>query len=78
MVVVVGKGVVEGVASGTGMGAESSVSSVADLLMSGAEVVAIGACCGLGSTSSRGLSSSSTVSIDCYPVASLSASFSWS
>ena len=45
-VVVVGKGVVGGVASGIGVGAESCVPFVASSLMGGAEVVATGSSCG--------------------------------
>ena len=75
---VVGKGVSGAGASGTKMGAESGVSIVADSLTGGAEVAATGSSCGFSATSYRGLSDSSIVSTDCRPVASVSASFSWS
>ena len=63
MVLVVGKGVSGSVASSTGMGTESGVSSVAGSLTGGVEVDVTGSSCGFGSASSRGLSGSSTVSI---------------
>ena len=75
---VVGKGVSKVVVSAIGVGAEFGVSSVADSLTGAAEVAATGSSCGFGSASSRGLSGSTTVSTVCRPVASLSASFSWS
>ena len=66
------------VAFGTGMGAGSGVSSVANSRMGGIEVAATCSSCGFGSASSGGLSGSSTISTDCRQVASLPASFSWS
>ena len=49
---VVGKGVSGSVASSTGMGTESGVSSVAGSLTGGVEVDVTGSSCGFGSASS--------------------------
>mgnify|MGYP000311829647 CR=1 FL=1 len=73
---VVGKGVLAFVASGMGMDPESEASVGVGSVTGG--VVATGSSCGVGPASSGELSGSSTVSIVCCSVASLSASFVWS
>ena len=75
---VVGKGVSVAEVSGTRVGAESVVSSVAGSLMGGVKVAATVSSCGFSSPSSRGLSGSTTVSTVCRLIASLSSSYSWS
>ena len=75
---VMGKGVAASVALGMGMDPESGASVNVGALTGGAEVAATGSSCGVGPASFGGLSGSSTVSIVCCPVASLSASFAWS
>ena len=72
---VVGKGVAVSVASVMGMDPESEASVGVGLLTGGA--AATGSPCGVGPAPSGELSGSSTVSIVCCPVASLSASFAW-
>ena len=69
-----GGGVAASVALVMGLGAESMAPVSVGSLTGGAKVTATGSLCGVGSVSSQGLSGSSTVSIVCCPVASLSAS----
>ena len=66
-------GVAASMASGMGMDPESGASVSVGSLTGGAEVASTGDSCGVEPASSRGLSGSSTVSIVCCPVASLSA-----
>ena len=71
-------GVIASVTLVTGLGAESMATINVGSLTGGAEVMATGSSCGVRPTSSGELSGSSTVSIVCRPVASLSASVAWS
>ena len=75
---VIGTGVAASVASGMGMGLESEVSFIVSSLTVGVQVAATGSSCGVGPSSSGGLSGSSTVLIVCCLVTSLSASSLWS